>query len=36
MAGQFNRLLEHWIAERPGEWLCTKRRWPKEAASRED
>ncbi|HEX7034478.1 MAG TPA: hypothetical protein VF210_01810 [Pseudomonadales bacterium] len=28
---QFNATLETWIAERPGEWLCTKRRWPKEA-----
>lgn len=26
---QFNRLLETWISERPGEWLCTKRRWPR-------
>ncbi len=26
---QFNELLERWIDERPGEWLCTKRRWPK-------
>jgi KDO2-lipid IV(A) lauroyltransferase len=32
MAGQFNQLLERWIGERPGEWLCTKRRWPKAAA----
>lgn len=29
---QFNELLEGWIDERPGEWLCTKRRWPKQAA----
>lgn len=28
---QFNALLETWIGERPGEWLCTKRRWPKPA-----
>ncbi|MEQ8992001.1 MAG: lysophospholipid acyltransferase family protein [Pseudomonadales bacterium] len=27
---QYNRLLEGWIRERPGEWLCTKRRWPRE------
>ncbi len=27
---QFNRRLEAWISERPGEWLCTKRRWPKQ------
>jgi len=26
---QFNQLLESWISERPGEWLCTKRRWPR-------
>lgn len=26
---QYNRLLESWISERPGEWLCTKRRWPR-------
>jgi len=36
MAEQFNRLLETWISERPGEWLCTKRRWPKESAPQED
>lgn len=36
MAGQFNRHLERWIGERPGEWLCTKRRWPKETASEDD
>ncbi len=26
---QFNAVLERWISERPDEWLCTKRRWPK-------
>ncbi|MEQ8858151.1 MAG: lysophospholipid acyltransferase family protein [Pseudomonadales bacterium] len=26
---QFNQVLETWISERPDEWLCTKRRWPK-------
>lgn len=26
-----NRLFERWIRERPGEWLCAKRRWPREA-----
>ena len=26
---RFNARLEDWIAERPDEWLCTKRRWPK-------
>lgn len=25
---RFNQLLEGWIRERPGEWWCTKRRWP--------
>ena len=25
---RFNQLLESWIRERPGEWWCTKRRWP--------
>lgn len=24
------RRVEGWISERPGEWLCTKRRWPKQ------
>ncbi|MEZ5558676.1 MAG: lysophospholipid acyltransferase family protein [Pseudomonadales bacterium] len=28
---QYNALLESWIRERPDEWLCTKRRWPKSA-----
>jgi KDO2-lipid IV(A) lauroyltransferase len=28
---QFYRLLEEWISQRPGQWLCTKRRWPKQA-----
>lgn len=27
---QYNRILEKWIAERPGEWHCLKRRWPKD------
>jgi KDO2-lipid IV(A) lauroyltransferase len=26
---EYHRLLESWIATRPGEWLCTKHRWPK-------
>lgn len=30
---RFNELLEDWIRERPGEWLCTKRRWPKSAGA---
>lgn len=28
----YHRLLETWISARPGEWLCTKRRWPRDAA----
>lgn len=28
---QYHRLLESWIGAHPGEWLCTKRRWPKTA-----
>jgi KDO2-lipid IV(A) lauroyltransferase len=31
---QFNARLEDWIAERPDEWLCTKRRWPKDPQER--
>jgi len=31
---QFYALLEIWISERPGQWLCTKRRWPKHAVPR--
>ncbi len=30
MMQQFNRLLESWIAERPGAWQCLKRRWSKD------
>ncbi|MFM7119916.1 MAG: lysophospholipid acyltransferase family protein, partial [Gammaproteobacteria bacterium] len=30
----YHRLLEDWIRARPGEWLCTKRRWPKTAQAR--
>jgi len=25
-----NKLFESWIRERPHEWMCTKRRWPKD------
>lgn len=31
MTRQLNALFESWIRERPQDWLCTKRRWPKEA-----
>jgi lauroyl/myristoyl acyltransferase len=27
---QLNHLFEGWILEDPGQWLCMKRRWPKE------
>lgn len=30
---QFQQLLERWISERPEEWQCAKRRWPKGAAA---
>ncbi len=26
---KINTLFEEWIRERPHEWICTKRRWPK-------
>jgi KDO2-lipid IV(A) lauroyltransferase len=29
MTGKLNALFEDWIRERPHEWMCTKRRWPK-------
>ncbi len=29
MMRQVNRLFESWIRERPQQWYCTKRRWPK-------
>jgi len=29
---QYHGLLESWISAHPGDWLCTKRRWPKTAA----
>lgn len=31
MTCQVNSLFEGWIKEEPGQWLCLKRRWPKEA-----
>jgi KDO2-lipid IV(A) lauroyltransferase len=27
---KINELFEGWIRERPHEWMCTKRRWPKD------
>jgi KDO2-lipid IV(A) lauroyltransferase len=31
MTRRVNALFETWIRERPHEWLCSKRRWPKQA-----
>lgn len=28
---KINRLFEEWIRERPADWWCSKRRWPKDA-----
>jgi len=30
MTSRINALFESWIRERPHEWMCTKRRWPKD------
>ncbi|GMQ83579.1 MAG: lysophospholipid acyltransferase family protein [Gammaproteobacteria bacterium] len=30
MTRKINTLFESWIRERPHEWMCTKRRWPKD------
>lgn len=32
MTATVNRLFARWIADAPGQWLCTKRRWPRERA----
>jgi Kdo2-lipid IVA lauroyltransferase/acyltransferase len=29
MMGEVNRIFEQWIRERPEQWLCIKRAWPK-------
>ncbi|MDN5870113.1 MAG: lysophospholipid acyltransferase family protein [Nitrococcus sp.] len=34
MTIQVNHLFEGWIAARPGQWLCMKRRWPEATAAR--
>jgi KDO2-lipid IV(A) lauroyltransferase len=31
MTTKINRLFEEWIRERPADWWCSKRRWPKDA-----
>lgn len=33
MMTAFNACLERWIRERPGEWLCSKRAFPKEVVA---
>lgn len=30
ITGKINNLFEDWIRQRPHEWVCTKRRWPKD------
>jgi KDO2-lipid IV(A) lauroyltransferase len=35
MTCQVNRMFEQWIRDAPGQWICLKRRWPKEAYSRQ-
>lgn len=30
MMRRVNKYFEAWIREKPGEWMCMKRRWPKE------
>lgn len=32
MVEQVNRLFEEWISAAPEQWLCAKRRWPKQAS----
>lgn len=34
MSAQVNALFEEWIAARPDQWLCLKRRWPKQVYRR--
>ena len=34
MTEQVNAHFERWIRERPGQWICGKRRWPKDAIRR--
>lgn len=34
MTAQLNRLFEQWIVQYPGQWLCMKRRWPKQTERR--
>jgi KDO2-lipid IV(A) lauroyltransferase len=32
MTRKLHEHFERWIRERPGEWLCSKRRWPEDPA----
>ncbi|MGD2055268.1 MAG: lauroyl acyltransferase [Gammaproteobacteria bacterium] len=34
MTGKINGLFEEWITAAPQDWLCSKRRWPKDAQPR--
>lgn len=34
MTGQLTDHFERWISETPGQWLCLKRRWPKDVYKR--
>jgi len=36
MTRKINTLFESWIRERPSEWMCTKRRWPKDRQNPDD
>jgi KDO2-lipid IV(A) lauroyltransferase len=31
VTAQINRLIEEWVRQAPGQWICLKRRWPREA-----
>ena len=31
LMGKLNAVFEEWIRDEPSEWLCTNRRWPKDA-----
>lgn len=31
LTAKLNHVFEGWVLESPGEWLCMKRRWPKDA-----
>lgn len=33
MTREINSLFETWITENPQDWLCSKRRWPKDASA---